>query len=97
MRVFGAASLGALRAAECAPFGMEGVGAIFERCRSGALEDDHELALAYAPRELDYAPLTEPLVNVRATLDAAVAAGVAVRRRGGRAPRRGARRCPTRR
>ena len=75
VRVYGAASLGALRAAECAPFGMEGVGAIFERCRSGALEDDHELALAYAPRELDYAPLSEPLVNVRATLDAAVAAG----------------------
>ena len=57
VRVYGAASLGALRAAECAAFGMEGVGAIFARCRSGDLEDDHELALAYAPRELDYTPL----------------------------------------
>lgn len=75
-RVLGAASLGALRAAECAPFGMEGVGAIYARARDGDLEDDHELALAYAPRELDYAPLSEPLVNVRATLDAARAAGV---------------------
>jgi hypothetical protein len=75
-RVLGAASLGALRAAECAPFGMEGIGAIFARARDGTLEDDHELALAYAPRELDYAPLSEPLVNVRATLDAAEAAGV---------------------
>lgn len=76
VRVLGAASVGALRAAECAAFGMEGIGTIFERCRSGALEDDHELALAYAPRELDYTPLSEPLVNVRATLDAATAAGV---------------------
>ncbi len=75
-RVLGAASLGALRAAECAPFGMEGVGAIFARLRGGEIEDDHELALAYAPRELDYAPLSEPLVNVRATLDAARAAGI---------------------
>lgn len=75
-RVLGAASLGALRAAECAAFGMEGVGTIFARCRDGTLEDDHALALAYAPRELDYAPLSEPLVNVAATLGAAEAAGI---------------------
>jgi hypothetical protein len=74
VRVVGAASLGALRAAECAPFGMEGIGEIFRRCLSGALEDDHELALAYAPAELGYAPLSEPLVNVRATLEAAARA-----------------------
>ena len=30
VRVIGAASLGALRAAECAPYGMEGVGRVFE-------------------------------------------------------------------
>lgn len=76
VRVFGAASIGALRAAECAAFGMEGVGEIFARCRDGLLEDDHELALAYAPAELGYAALSEPLVNVRATLAAAEAAGV---------------------
>ncbi|HEY5550419.1 MAG TPA: TfuA-like protein, partial [Opitutaceae bacterium] len=29
VQVFGAASMGALRAAECAPYGMIGVGAIF--------------------------------------------------------------------
>jgi hypothetical protein len=79
IRVLGAASLGALRAAECAAFGMEGVGRIFERCRSGALEDDHELALTHAPAELGYAALSEPLVNVRATLEAAGADGVVPR------------------
>ena len=36
--VFGAASMGALRAAECADFGMIGVGAVFERYRSGELD-----------------------------------------------------------
>jgi len=68
VRVFGAASIGALRAAECAAFGMTGVGAIYEAYASGHLEDDSEVALLHAPRELGYAPLSEPLVNVRATL-----------------------------
>lgn len=75
-RIFGAASLGALRAAECAAFGMEGVGEIYARCVSGALDDDHEVALAHAPAELGYAPLSEPLINVRATVEAATAAAV---------------------
>lgn len=69
VRVLGAASIGALRAAECAPFGMIGVGAIYDAYASGLLEDDAEVALLHAPRELGYAPLSEPLVNVRATLN----------------------------
>lgn len=80
-RVIGAASLGALRAVECAPFGMEGVGAIHARCARGELEDDHELALVHAPPELGYAPVSEPLVNVRATLDAAADQGLVPRPR----------------
>lgn len=78
--VIGAASLGALRAVECGPFGMEGVGYVFERCRDGDLEDDHELAVAYAPAELSHKPLNEALINVRATVEAAVVAGI-VRKR----------------
>ncbi len=69
VRMFGAASIGALRAAECAAFGMIGVGAIYQAYADGSLEDDAEVALLHAPRELDYAPLSEPMVNVRATLD----------------------------
>src|SRR6185437_13385815 len=38
--VFGSASMGALRAAELAAFGMEGVGAIFEAYRDGVIEAD---------------------------------------------------------
>ena len=80
VRVIGAASLGALRAAECAPFGMEGVGRVFELVRDGTIEDDSDLAVVHAPAELDWQPLTEARVNVRASLDAAEAAGVLSRR-----------------
>lgn len=69
VQVFGAASIGALRAAECATFGMIGIGAIYQAYAAGRLEDDAEVALLHAPQELGYAPLSEPLVNVRATLD----------------------------
>ncbi|WP_370674161.1 TfuA-like protein [Pleomorphomonas sp. PLEO] len=69
VRMFGAASIGALRAAECAAFGMTGIGAIYEAYANGQLEDDSEVALLHAPKELAYLPLSEPLVNVRATLN----------------------------
>lgn len=80
VRVFGAASIGALRAAECSTFGMTGIGAIYEAYAAGRLEDDAEVALLHAPRELGYAPLSEPLVNVRATLDHLLAANLIVER-----------------
>ncbi|CAI9399216.1 hypothetical protein ANOBCDAF_00229 [Pleomorphomonas sp. T1.2MG-36] len=75
VRLFGAASIGALRAAECAAFGMTGIGAIYEAYAAGLVEDDAEVALLHAPRELGYAPLSEPLVNIRATLDRLLGAG----------------------
>ncbi|MEI1246795.1 TfuA-like protein [Rhizobium aouanii] len=68
--VFGAASMGALRAAECHPFGMIGIGRIFEDYRTGRLVDDAAVALTHAPSALGSQPLTVPLVNISATLDA---------------------------
>lgn len=68
--VSGAASMGALRAAECAAFGMVGVGAIFEDYRSGRRSADADVAVVHAPAELGYRPLTEALVDVEATLRA---------------------------
>ncbi|PDT15742.1 antibiotic resistance protein [Rhizobium sp. J15] len=67
--VLGAASMGALRAAECHPFGMIGIGRIFEDYRTGRLVDDAAVALTHAPSALGNKPLTVPLVNVTATLD----------------------------
>jgi hypothetical protein len=67
--VFGGASMGALRAAECRAFGMVGVGRIFRDYESGAIVDDADVALVHAPAELGYQALSLPLVNVRATLE----------------------------
>ncbi|MHB8577641.1 MAG: TfuA-like protein [Dehalococcoidia bacterium] len=76
IHVFGSASMGALRAAELAPFGMQGVGRIFEAFRDGVLEDDDEVAVAHESAESGYAGLSEALVNIRGTLAAAVSAGI---------------------
>lgn len=74
--VYGASSMGALRAAELADLGMRGVGSVYEGFRSSALLDDGEVAVLHAPQEQGYAPLSDALVNVRATLTAAVREGV---------------------
>jgi hypothetical protein len=76
VHVFGSASMGALRAAELAPFGMEGVGAIYEAYRAGALKDDDEVAVTHGSAEAGYAAQSEAMVNIRATLAAAEASGV---------------------
>jgi hypothetical protein len=70
-QVYGSASIGALRAAELAPFGMQGVGQIYEAFRDGILEDDDEVAVLHGPEELGYPVVTEAMVNIRATLAAA--------------------------
>jgi hypothetical protein len=66
--VLGASSIGALRAAEMAPFGMVGVGAIFRGYASGRLTGDDEVALIHGPDAWDWRPLSVPLVDVRATV-----------------------------
>jgi hypothetical protein len=66
--VAGGASMGALRAAECAAFGMTGIGTIYRRFATGEILDDAEVAQLHAPEELNYRPLTEPMVNVEPTL-----------------------------
>lgn len=76
VHVFGSASMGALRAAELAPFGMRGVGVIFEAYRDGALTDDDEVAVRHGPAELGYISVSEAMVNIRATLASAETAQV---------------------
>ncbi|MCP4182215.1 MAG: hypothetical protein GY761_02720 [Hyphomicrobiales bacterium] len=74
--VFGASSMGALRAAELHTFGMCGVGSIFEAFRDGILEDDDEVALHHGPAQTGYVCLSEPMVNIRATLQSALEKGI---------------------
>jgi len=74
--VYGAASIGALRAAELDVFGMRGIGRVYEDFRDGVLADDDEVAVLHGPAELGYKPLTEAMVDIRATLAAASQAGI---------------------
>jgi hypothetical protein len=66
--VFGSSSMGALRAAECACFGMIPIGTIARSYLEGRLDDDAAVALLMLPAELGSAPISEPLVDVDATL-----------------------------
>lgn len=84
IHVFGSSSMGALRAAELAAFGMQGVGKIFEAYRDGTLEDDDEVAVAHLSADRCYQPISVAMVNIRATFEAAEKGGVirrALRRR----------------
>ena len=72
IHVFGSSSMGALRAAELYPFGMVGIGEVFEAFRRGDLEDDDEVAVVHAPAQHGYRSLSEAMVDIRATLEAAL-------------------------
>lgn len=76
IRVIGASSMGALRAAELEPFGMIGVGAVFEAFRGGHLVADDEVALLHGDATSGYRKMSEPLVNIRATLHKACVKGI---------------------
>lgn len=84
IHVFGSGSMGALRGAELAAFGMRGVGRIFEAFRDGVLqpytaeafEDDDEVAVVHGLPETGFMALSESMVNIRCTLARAAEAGV---------------------
>jgi len=73
-RIFGAASMGALRAVELYPYGMVGIGQIFRLYRCGRVTGDDEVAVRLCPDTLR--PLSEPLVNIRIALKAAIRDGI---------------------
>lgn len=66
--VYGAASMGALRAAELESFGMSGVGEVFEKYRRGVYTDDDEVAVAHHGADLGFRPVSDAMANVRATV-----------------------------
>ena len=74
--LYGAASIGALRAAEMEALGMIGIGSIFHAYRRGTVVGDDEVALVHGPAEWDWRPLSVPLVDVRATLCHGLRSGV---------------------
>lgn len=65
--VIGAASMGALRAAELCPHGMIGVGLIFRWYRRWMLAPDDAVAIQSGPAELGFPPVTDALIDVQRT------------------------------
>ncbi len=76
VRVYGASSMGALRAAELHTHGMVGLGEIFRQYVSGEIDGEDEVALLHADSERGYRPLTQPLVSTRFHLGRAVEKGL---------------------
>jgi TfuA protein len=77
VRVYGAASMGALRAVELERCGMQGVGRVFRLFRAGILDAEDEVALAYDPES--FVGISDPLINTRYALKAAVREGLLTR------------------
>ncbi|MBX4890162.1 TfuA-like protein [Rhizobium bangladeshense] len=66
--VHGAASIGALRAAELAPYGMIGHGLIFRWYRRFPLADDADVTVPMAPAALGSRALGDALIDIRLAL-----------------------------
>jgi hypothetical protein len=69
VKVYGASSMGALRASDLWRQGMIGYGKIYSWYKTGVTEDDSEVALLYSldPKG-NYRALSIPIVDIRATL-----------------------------
>jgi hypothetical protein len=65
--VVGASSMGALRAADCFPAGVHGVGTIFRLYKNRAISSEDEVAVLFR-EDKPFPPLTEPLINMRIAL-----------------------------
>ena len=61
--VVGGSSMGALRACELYPFGMIGVGNIFEDYKNGIIESDDDVAVALNPETLEQ--MSESWINMK--------------------------------
>lgn len=67
IEVWGAASMGALRAAELHHYGMHGFGHIFHEFKEGILCDDDEVAVLHQNSNEEYAAINDAMINIRAT------------------------------
>jgi hypothetical protein len=76
VRVYGASSMGAIRAAELNEYGMVGHGFVFRWYRRTRMADDADVAVAMAPLEFGSHALGEALIDIRLTLKKAERNGV---------------------
>jgi hypothetical protein len=69
--IYGASSMGALRAVETERFGMVGIGRVFGWYREGAITGDDEVALVHGDESSNFQNISVPLVNIRASIEKA--------------------------
>ena len=81
-RVWGLASMGALRAVELTSCGMRGFGEVYDRALGDPHFRDDEVALLHAPGP-GFQPITEPLINLRGLIASLVAKRLLSEARGG--------------
>ena len=74
IRVFGASSMGALRASELDTLGMTGIGYVYEQYSSGEVDSDDDVAVMLDSETLE--ALSEPLINMKYVFTSAVAEGI---------------------
>jgi len=75
VKIIGGASMGALRAADLAGHGVDGVGQVFSWIMSGVVTADHEVAMLHSDADNGYRPITLALVSVRDALSRVRRAG----------------------
>lgn len=69
IKVIGGSSMGALRACELYPYGMIGVGNIFNDYKNGIIESDDDVAVALNPETLEQ--MSESWINIKYNLEKA--------------------------
>lgn len=72
--VVGGSSMGALRACELYPYGMIGVGNIFEDYKTGIIDSDDDVAVSLNPETLEQ--MSDSLINIRYNFSDAVQEGI---------------------
>lgn len=68
IHIIGAASMGALYAADLLQYGMHGIGQVFEWFRDGVVKGKDEVVVLHLPQEFGYKLITVALVEVRYAL-----------------------------
>ena len=74
IQVFGASSMGALRASELDTLGMTGIGYVYEQYSSGEVDSDDDVAVMLDSETLE--ALSEPLINMKYVFTSAVTEGI---------------------
>lgn len=74
IKVFGASSMGALRASELDTLGMTGIGYVYNQYASGEVESDDDVAVMLDSETLE--ALSEPLINMKYVFENAVSQNI---------------------